>query len=152
MGYADVECAAVDPNPPDNGRAARAAPSESVATDDVELRALEAAAIAEHMRAFVAAWPDPTIVQRALHKLAWGVNVELLDAVKAPKVRLWYAERAFEYGWSRAVLSMHIERRLHACRSGLILHQIEDDLTRIKRRLEGDLATPPVAYTALEVA
>jgi predicted nuclease of restriction endonuclease-like (RecB) superfamily len=38
----------------------------------------------KYMRAFTAAWPDLAIVQRALHKLPWGVNVELLDAIKEP--------------------------------------------------------------------
>jgi len=47
IASADVKCAALDPNPPDNGRAARAAPGESVAADDAERRALEASAIAE---------------------------------------------------------------------------------------------------------
>lgn len=59
------------------------------------------------------AWPEPEVVQRALHKLPWGVNLELLDAAKERKVRLWYAERAFEHGWSHTVLS-HIERGLDA--------------------------------------
>jgi predicted nuclease of restriction endonuclease-like (RecB) superfamily len=67
----------------------------------------------KYMRAFAAAWPERAIVQRALHKLPWGVNVELLEAVKKPRIRLWYAERAVEHGWSRSVLSMHIERKLH---------------------------------------
>jgi len=70
----------------------------------------------KYMRAFAAAWPKLAIVQRALHRLPWGVNVELLDAVKEPEVRLWYAERALEHGWSRSVLSLNIERKLHARR------------------------------------
>lgn len=67
----------------------------------------------KYMRAFAAAWPDAAIVQRALHKLPWGVNVELLDAVKEGSTRLWYAEQAFAQGWSRNILAMQIERRLH---------------------------------------
>lgn len=41
-----VECAAVDPNPPDSSGAPGVAP-EGVMTDDAQLRALEAAAMAE---------------------------------------------------------------------------------------------------------
>lgn len=67
----------------------------------------------KYMRAFAAAWPDAAIVQRALHKLPWGVNVTLLDAIKEPSARLWYAEQAFAHGWSRTILTMHIKRRLH---------------------------------------
>jgi len=60
--------------------------------------------VAEHLT-FVAAsaqggveavWPDPMIVQRALHKLRWGANVELLDAVKEPKVTRQVACTALE--------------------------------------------------------
>jgi hypothetical protein len=48
----------------------------------------------EYTRPLAATWWEPAIVQRALHKLPWGVNAETLDAVKEPKVRLWYAECA----------------------------------------------------------
>jgi len=68
----------------------------------------------KYMRAFAAAWPERAIVQQALHKLPWGVNVELLDAIKEPSVRLWYAEQSLLHGWSRALLSVQIERRVHA--------------------------------------
>jgi hypothetical protein len=51
-----------------------------------------------YTRGFAAAWPDLALVQRALHGLPWGVNVELLDAVREREVRLWYAERAFQRG------------------------------------------------------
>lgn len=67
----------------------------------------------KYMRAFAAAWPDAAIVQRTLHKLPWGVNVELLEAVKDPSDRLWYAEQAFAQGWSRTILAMQVKRRLH---------------------------------------
>jgi predicted nuclease of restriction endonuclease-like (RecB) superfamily len=96
----------------------------------------------KYMRAFAEAWPDPAIVQRALHKLPWGVNLELLDALKDPKARLWYAERALEQGWSRAVLAMHIGRRMYA-RQGKAL-------TKLPKELEGSL--PTVAQIEAELA
>lgn len=88
----------------------------------------------KYMRAFAAAWPDAAIVQRALHKLPWGVNVELLDAVKESSDRLWYAERAFAHGWSRTILTMQIKRRLHERQGkaqtnfGLTLPPAESDM------------------------
>lgn len=33
-------------------------------------------------------WADPVIVQRALHNLPWGVNVQLLDSINEPAPRL----------------------------------------------------------------
>jgi hypothetical protein len=45
--------------------------------------------------------------------LPWGHNVLLLQKIKNPILRLWYARKAMEHGWSRAILTYHIERNLH---------------------------------------
>lgn len=37
----------------------------------------------------------------------------MLEKLASPDVRLWYARKAFEHGWSRGVLVMQIESRLH---------------------------------------
>lgn len=47
----------------------------------------------------------------------WGTNIILLEKVKDPTTRLWYAQQAVANGWSRAVLTVQIESRLHR-RSG----------------------------------
>ena len=65
-----------------------------------------------YMRAFAEAWPDPQMVQQAVGQLPWGHNLVLLSKLKTPDLRLAYANRAAEMGWSRAVLVHHIERRL----------------------------------------
>ena len=65
-----------------------------------------------YMRAFAEAWPDPQIVQQAVGQLPWGHNLLLLSKLKTSDLRLAYATRAIELGWSRAVLLHHIERRL----------------------------------------
>jgi predicted nuclease of restriction endonuclease-like (RecB) superfamily len=68
----------------------------------------------KYMRAFAEAWPDEPIVQQAVARLPWGHNVRLLEAVKGPDERLWYARQAVEYGWSRNVLVHQIESGLFA--------------------------------------
>ena len=62
-----------------------------------------------YMRAFAEAWSDPTIVQQAVGQLPWGHNLVLLSRLKDADLRLAYAQRAIEYGWSRNVLNIHIE-------------------------------------------
>jgi predicted nuclease of restriction endonuclease-like (RecB) superfamily len=37
----------------------------------------------------------------------------LLAKLKTPLIRLWYAHKTIEHGWSRAVLTHHIETQLH---------------------------------------
>jgi predicted nuclease of restriction endonuclease-like (RecB) superfamily len=45
--------------------------------------------------------------------LPWGHNIVLLDKLKSAADRLWYARKAVEHGWSRAVLAHHIGAQLH---------------------------------------
>jgi predicted nuclease of restriction endonuclease-like (RecB) superfamily len=66
-----------------------------------------------YMRAFAAAWPDEAIVQRVVGQLPWRVNLALLDKLRDPEVRLWYAQKAVENGWSQPVLVHQIETKLH---------------------------------------
>lgn len=67
----------------------------------------------KYMRAFAAAWPDPSIVQRVAAQLPWRQNQVLLDRLEDPEARLWYARRAVEQGWSRDVLVLQIDNRAH---------------------------------------
>lgn len=66
----------------------------------------------QYMRAFAAAWPDP-ISQRPVGKLPWGHVCTLLDQVKDPALRDWYADRDARNGWSRPVLEHHVATGLH---------------------------------------
>jgi predicted nuclease of restriction endonuclease-like (RecB) superfamily len=45
--------------------------------------------------------------------IPWGHNSILIEKIKDPILRLWYARKAVEHGWSRAILTYHIERNLH---------------------------------------
>jgi predicted nuclease of restriction endonuclease-like (RecB) superfamily len=46
--------------------------------------------------------------------LPWFHNVVLLESLKSPAERLWYAREAMEHGWSRAMLVHWIESDLYA--------------------------------------
>jgi predicted nuclease of restriction endonuclease-like (RecB) superfamily len=69
------------------------------------------------MRAFYQAWTEevkklPRSVAEAdgqnlpqpVAEIPWGHNVWLLEKVKNPAERLWYARQALLHGWSRPVL------------------------------------------------
>ncbi|AIE83935.1 PDDEXK nuclease domain-containing protein [Fimbriimonas ginsengisoli] len=66
-----------------------------------------------YMRAFAEAWPQEPIVQQLVAQLPWGHNVRLLDHLKTPEERTWYAQQTLEFGWSRNVLELQIESRLY---------------------------------------
>lgn len=66
-----------------------------------------------YMRAFAAAWPDREFVQQAAAQIPWTHNMVLLDKLDDPDTRLWYARKALEQGWSRPMLTLHLDNRLH---------------------------------------
>jgi predicted nuclease of restriction endonuclease-like (RecB) superfamily len=58
----------------------------------------------KYMRAFAKAWPDPEIVQGRLARLSWWHQIALLEKLDDGDVRVWYATKAAEHGWTRDVL------------------------------------------------
>lgn len=66
-----------------------------------------------YMRTFAAVWSENAILQAPLARLPWYHHIALLEKLDAADVRLWYAERAMDQGWSRNVLVHHIEGQLH---------------------------------------
>jgi predicted nuclease of restriction endonuclease-like (RecB) superfamily len=56
---------------------------------------------------------DGRNLPRPVAEIPWGHNVLLLEKILNPILRLWYAHKAIEHGWSRAVLTHHIEMQLH---------------------------------------
>jgi len=78
------------------------------------------------MRSFYLAWPTmpeklSQVVRESvisappapISELPWGHNRLLLTKLETPAIRLWYAHKSIEHGWSRAVLTHHIETQLH---------------------------------------
>src|SRR3990167_10055266 len=67
----------------------------------------------KYMRAFATAWPQREIVQRCVAQLSWRHNLALLEKLKTPEHRLWYAAKAYEDGWSRDILAFQIDAQAH---------------------------------------
>lgn len=56
----------------------------------------------------------PPAPPEAIARIPWGHNQVLLFKLKDRTERLWYAAKALEHGWSRAVLTVQIESGLYA--------------------------------------
>lgn len=48
-----------------------------------------------------------------IFKIPWGHNAVIIEKIKDNKERLWYAQKAIEYGWSRSMLETWIESNLY---------------------------------------
>ena len=67
----------------------------------------------KYMRKFASSWPKREIVQEHLAQITWYHNLALLEKCYEPQIILWYAHRTIENGWSRNILAIQIENRLH---------------------------------------
>jgi predicted nuclease of restriction endonuclease-like (RecB) superfamily len=79
------------------------------------------------MRAFATAWPDWEVVQESLARLPWYHQIALIEKLDRPDLRLWYAAAALDHGWSRDVLAVKIEGRLHE-RAGKAISNFQQTL------------------------
>ncbi len=88
------------------------------------------------------------IWQQAVAKLPWGHNVILIQKVKDRPTRLWYAQQAFEYGWSRNVLSLQIQSRAHQ-RQGKAVTNFTRTLPPTQSDLAAQLLKDPYVFDFL---
>jgi predicted nuclease of restriction endonuclease-like (RecB) superfamily len=101
-----------------------------------------------YMRAFAEAYPDQQIVQQVVAQLPWGHNLRLLETLKDPNDRLWYARQATEHGWSRAVLVNQIESGL-INRQGKAITNFSQTLPKPQSDLAHELLKDPYDFEFL---
>lgn len=102
----------------------------------------------KYMRAFAEAFPEREVVQQVVARLPWGHNVRLIEAVKSPDERLWYAREAAAQGWSRAVLVHQIGTDLYR-RQGKALTNFDRTLPAPQSDLAQALLKDPYSFDFL---
>jgi predicted nuclease of restriction endonuclease-like (RecB) superfamily len=100
------------------------------------------------MREFAGAYEDDEIVKQLVSQLPWGTNIVLMQRAKDPAARLWYARKAVEHGWSRAVLTVQIESRLHE-RSGNAITNFERTLPPAQSDMAREVLKDPYTFDFL---
>ncbi len=58
----------------------------------------------KYMRKFAEAWSNFEIVQRTVAQIPWRSNITLLNKLKDPELRLWYAQKTIENGFGKDML------------------------------------------------
>jgi predicted nuclease of restriction endonuclease-like (RecB) superfamily len=105
----------------------------------------------KYMRALAEAWPDEAIVQEPLAQLTWYHNLTILEKVKSPGERLWYARRAIEHGWSRNILVLQIESELYQ-RQGKAITNFQATLPPPQSDLAHQLLKDPYNFDFLTLS
>lgn len=67
----------------------------------------------KYMKKFAEEWSDFELVQRTVALIPWRSNIILLEKLKDPDLRLWYAKKTIEFGFGKDMLVFQIESELH---------------------------------------
>ena len=102
----------------------------------------------KYMRALAEAHPDREFVQQVVARLPWGHVIRLLEAVKDPAQREWYARQTIQHGWSRNVLVHQIESNLYE-RQGKALTNFSRTLPAPQSELAQQLIKDPYNFDFL---
>ena len=94
---------------------------------------------------------DGENLPRAVAEIPWGHNADLLDKIKSPVERLWYARAAVEKGWSRPVLVHWIESDLFS-RQGKAQTNFEKTLPALQSDLARETLKNPYSFEFLTIA
>ena len=101
-----------------------------------------------YMRAFADAYPDEAIVQALPAQIPWYHNQVLLDRVKDPTAREWYAHQTLQQGWSGRDLIAQIERGIYA-RQGQAPTNFPQQLPAPQSELAQQLLKDPYTFDFL---
>src|SRR4051812_31743164 len=93
---------------------------------------------------------DGEFLPQAVAEIPWGHNIVLLEKLRVPSERLWYARKTVEHGWSRSVLLHQIETRLHA-RSGRAVTNFDRALPEGETDLVRELLKDPYHFEFLQL-
>ena len=113
----------------------------------------------KYMRAFAEAWPElagcgletaSPIGQPLVGQLPWVHNIVLLTKLKSREMRLAYAARTLEHGWSRAMLTLHIEQGTVE-RSGMALTNFDERLPKPISDLARETLKDPYVFDFLSI-
>lgn len=91
-----------------------------------------------------------TILQRSVAKLPWGHNCTLLDKLKSPESRLFYAQKAIQNGWTRDMLQNQLESGLHK-RIGALSNNFQATLPAYDSELALQLFKDPYNFDFLQL-
>ena len=105
----------------------------------------------KYMRAFASAWPKKSFVQEVLARITWYHNLALLDKLDDAQTRLWYARKIIEHGWSRNILAVQIDSRLHE-RQGKAAHNFTATLPPTDSDMAAQVFKDPYIFDFLGTA
>ena len=105
-----------------------------------------------YMRQLAQICSEAPILQQVVAKLPWGHTITLIEKLKADNERLWYGLQTIEHGWSRAILQMQIETKLHERQAQLPkVTNFKDRLPELQSDMALEVLKDPYVFDFLSV-
>ena len=102
------------------------------------------------MKRFAIEYLNFGILQVPLAKITWYHNITLLEKISDQDTRIWYAQKTIEQGWSRDVLVMQIESKMHE-RQGKSINNFENTLPEPQSDLAKQTLKDPYIFDFLSL-
>lgn len=99
----------------------------------------------KYMRKFAEVYPDLQIVQALLAQLPWWHNLLILEKLKDPEARTWYAHEVLKNGWSGRALEEAIRSNLYD-RKGKAITNFQERLPSPHAQLVHDILKSPYNF------
>ena len=93
---------------------------------------------------------DTIIVQPLVAQLPWTHHTIILDKVKTPEERSFYIQKTAQNGWSKAVLSLQIDSKLHQ-RQGKAITNFSTNLPAPQSDLANETLKNPYVFDFLSI-
>lgn len=104
----------------------------------------------KYMRQFAEVWSDPEFVQQPVAQIPWGHHLVLMAKLENSEIRLLYAKKTIEHGWSRNMLVHQIESKLIE-REGQATTNFEQSLPSTNSELAQQTLKDPYIFDFLSV-
>lgn len=105
----------------------------------------------QFMRQFAETYPDSSIVKQPVSQISRSHNILLMQRCYNNKERLWYAEKALEYGRSRSIMTHHIELNLYE-RKGKAVNNFTNTLPSPQSDMAQQALKDPYIFDFLTLA
>ena len=102
----------------------------------------------QFMVQFAKEYPDIEIVKQVVSQIPWGHNILIIQKISDIEIRLWYAKKTIENGWSRNVLMHWLDSALHE-RQGKALTNFKQTLTSPQSDLAHETLKDPYNFDFL---
>lgn len=99
----------------------------------------------KYMRKLAEVYPDSQFVQAVLAQLPWWHNLLILEKLKDPESRTWYAHEVLKNGWSGRALEEAIRSNLYG-RKGKAITNFQERLPAPHAQLVNDILKSPYNF------